>query len=96
MVIKSSELEVQHLAIGKLEDSNLVKSQKIASISYKRDGLRPSVQTPEFRTETCGIPREGPYYATDKARPLYKLPFCQDRAQFPDEVHYDERALRQA
>ena len=39
-------------------------------------------------TETYGIPRQGPYYQTDKSRAFFKLPFCHERALQTDEMDY--------
>ena len=86
MVIKATELEVQNILFGKLEDSSLVASQKMAFISYKEPKARLVVQTPEFLTETYGIPREGPFYSTPKSRAFFKLPFCHERHMHEGEV----------
>ena len=37
-------------------------------------------------TETYGIPRQGPYYQTDRSRDFFKLPFCHQRALHTDEM----------
>ena len=39
-------------------------------MSYKDDAQRLNAITPEFITETYGIPREGPRYKTDRPRAL--------------------------
>ena len=88
MVLKAHELEVQHIQFGKLEDNSLVQSQKLAFISYKEPKARLVVQTPEFLTETYGIPREGPFYSTPKSRAFFKLPFCHERHMHEGEVDY--------
>ena len=88
MVLKANELEIQHIQFGKLEDNSLVQSQKLAFISYKEPKARLVVQTPAFLTATYGIPREGPFYSTPKARAFFKLPFCHERHMHEGEVDY--------
>jgi len=90
MVIKATELEVQNILFGKLEDSSLVASQKMAFISYKEQGSKLIAQTPDFITEAYGIPREGTFYSTAKSRAFYKLPFCHERHQYSDELDYGQ------
>ena len=46
--------------------------------------------TPEFSTETYGIPREGPYYKTDRPRAFFNLSFCHEFKKHEDETHYAE------
>ena len=86
----ASEINIDRLSVGKLEDSTTVSSQRIAWINY--DGLKSPlrIKTPHFITETYGVPRQGQYYPTDKARSFYKLPFCHERAEFKDQVDYDQ------
>jgi penicillin amidase len=51
-------------------------SQNTAYITYNDVGRTPLNNiTPEFITETYGIPREGTYYQTDRSRGFFKLPF---------------------
>jgi len=94
-VIKYNEFNIANLRFGKLEDNARVKSQKIAYIKYMLDSaegqteVQFKLQTPEIKTETYGIPREGPYYPDAKSRSFYKFPFCFDRKQFPTEVNYE-------
>ena len=88
MVIKSSDLEVKNMVFSKLEDHSYITSQKISLISYNGEGRKLLCQTPEFLTETYGIPREGPFYTTARSRAFYKLPFCHDRHQYPEQVDY--------
>ena len=90
VVIKASELEVENILFGKLEDSSLITSQKLAFISYKEQRNKLVVQTPEFITETYGIPREGPFYQTPKSRAFYKLPFCHERHQYAEDIDYQQ------
>ncbi|MFM7984109.1 MAG: hypothetical protein ACKPKO_32770, partial [Candidatus Fonsibacter sp.] len=66
--MKISDIEVSNIRFGKLEDNIRTPSQKIAFISYERDRTPLNAITPEFITETYGIPREGPYYHTDRSR----------------------------
>ena len=65
-------------------------SQKIAFITYVDDTTRLSVMTPEFITETYGIPREGPYYKTDRSRAFFKMSCCHEFKKYEDEIHYAE------
>jgi hypothetical protein len=88
VIIKADQLEVQNIHFGKLEDNALVKSQKLAFISYKEQKERLMVRTPEFITETYGIPREGPFYTTAKSRAFYKIPFCHERHMYDGEMDY--------
>ena len=90
VVIKASELEVENILFGKLEDSSLITSQKLAFISYKEQRNKLVVQTPELITETYGIPREGPFYQTPKSRAFYKLPFCHERHQYAEDIDYQQ------
>ena len=87
--VKVKDLEVEKITFGQLHDSIYIKStsQKHASITYNDQKL--AIQTPEFITESYGIPREGPFYSTAKSRAFYKLPFCHERSQFPEELQYD-------
>ena len=89
--MKATEINIDRLSVGPLQDSSTVSSQKIAWIEYdgdKRNHLQ--VQTPTFITETYGVPRQGPYYPTDKTRAFYKLPFCHERAEFKDQLDYEQ------
>ena len=88
VIIKAEQLEVQNIQFGKLEDNALVKSQKLAFISYKEQKDWLMVRTPEFITETYGIPREGPFYTTAKSRAFYKIPFCHERHMHDGEMDY--------
>jgi hypothetical protein len=87
VIVKVKDLEVEKITFGQLQDSIYVKSQKHAFITYNDQKL--AIQTPEFITESYGIPRESPFYATAKSRALYKLTFCHERRQFPEELRYD-------
>jgi hypothetical protein len=74
MVLKAHELEVQHIQFGKLEDNSLVQSQKLAFISYKEPKARLVVQTPEFLTETYGIPARAPSTLPPRPEPSSSSP----------------------
>ena len=84
-----SVLKVDDIVFQPLQDSSFIPSQKIAWISYKNQN-RLLVQSPDIITETYGVPREGPYYATDKSRAFYKLPFCHERHLHSDELDYEQ------
>ena len=60
-----SQIEVSNIHFGKLEDNTRTPSHNIAFIYYHDDRTRLNAVTPQFITETYGIPREGPYYQTD-------------------------------
>ena len=77
MATKATDIDLALFQIGHLEDSSTVSSQKIAWINYDNDKGKLNIQTPVFVTETCGIPREGVYYPTDRSRAFFKLPFCE-------------------
>ena len=49
VLVKAEQLEVQNIQFGKLEDNALVKSQKLAFISYKEQKEWLMVRTLEFR-----------------------------------------------
>ena len=74
----------------KLDDNSRTPSQKIAFITYVDDTTRLNVMTPEFITEPCRIPREGPYYKTDRSRAFFKMPFCHEFKKYEDEIDYAE------
>ncbi|MFM7984548.1 MAG: hypothetical protein ACKPKO_35000, partial [Candidatus Fonsibacter sp.] len=63
-----SDIKVSNTRFGKLEDNLRTPYHKIAFISYERDRTPLNAITPEFITETYGIPREGPYYQTDRPK----------------------------
>ncbi len=88
--MKISDIEVSHIRFAKLEDNIRTPSQKIAFISYERDRTPLNAITPEFITETYGIPREGPYYQTDRSRAFFKMPFCHEFKKHDDEINYAE------
>ena len=69
--MKFSQIEVSNIRFGKLEDNIRTPSQKIAFIYYQDDSTRLNAIIPEFITETYGIPREGPYYQTDRSRAFF-------------------------
>ena len=69
--MKFSQIEVSNIRFGKLEDNIRTPSQSIAFIYYQDDRTRLNAITPELITETYGIPREGPYYQTDRSRAFF-------------------------
>ena len=74
--------------VGRVEDSGARSSRKIAWINYDTNRRKSHTQTPVFATETCGIPRQGQYYPTDKSRAFFNLPSCHARALYSDEMDY--------
>ena len=89
MTIRIQDVQVQHILFSKLEESPYITSQKVSLISYKQHRQKLLAQTPEFITDTYGIPKEGPFYNTIKSKAFYKLPLCHEKRQFPEEVNYD-------
>ena len=59
-------------------------------IIEKDDRQRLNAITPEFIAETYGIPREGPYYKTDRSRAFFNMPFCHKLKKHDDEIDYAE------
>ena len=88
--MKISQIEVSSIRFGKLDDDSRTPSQNIAFITYVDDTTRLNVTTPEFITETYGIPREGPYYKTDRSRAFFKMPFGHEFKKYNDEIDYAE------
>ena len=88
MATKATDVDVSLFQVGRLEDSSTVSSQKIAWINYDTNKRKLHIQTPVFVTETYGIPRQGPYYQTDRSRAFFKLPFCHQRALHTDDMDY--------
>ncbi|MFM7978651.1 MAG: hypothetical protein ACKPKO_04995, partial [Candidatus Fonsibacter sp.] len=76
--MKISDIEVSNIRFGKLEDNIQTPSHNIAFTSYKRDRTPLNAITPEFITETYGVPREGPYYQTYHSRAFFNMPFCHE------------------
>ena len=75
--MKFSQIEVSNIRFGKLEDNIRTPSQNIAFIYYQDDRTRLNAITPEFITETYGIPREGPYHQTEWSRAFFlRCPFA--------------------
>ena len=88
MTTEASNIDVNLLQVGRLEDSSSVSSQRVARVNYETSNKKLHIQTPAFITETYGIPREGPYYQNDKQRAFYKLPFCHGRSLYADQIDY--------
>ena len=94
--MKISDIEVSNIRIGKLDDNIRTPSQRIAYINYEQDRTPLNAITPEFITETYGIPREGPYYQTDRSRAFFKsslLPRVQE-ARGRDRLRGDRGVLQ--
>ncbi len=90
MTTRFEQLNIEDIAIAPLQDSSFIPSQRIAWISSNTTNSRLLVQSPEFITETYGIPREGPFYTTDKSRAFYKMPFCHERHKHSNEIDYGQ------
>ena len=97
--MKFSQIEVSNIRFGKLEDNIRTPSQNIAFIYYQDDRTRLNAITPEFITETYGIPREGPYYQTDRSRAFFLIcPFLPrvQEARGRDRLRRYRGVLQQA
>ena len=88
--MKISDIEVSNIRFGQLEDNIRTPSQNIAFISYERGRTPLNAITPDFIAETYGIPREGPYYQTDRSRAFFKMPFCHEFKKHDGEINYAE------
>ena len=88
--MKFRQIEVSSIRFGKLEDNTRTPSHNIAFIYYPDDRMRLNTITPEFITETHGIPREGPYYQTDWSRAFFKILFCHEFKRHEGEIYYEE------
>ena len=86
MTTRFQQLNIENIAVGPTQDSSFIPSQRIAWISSNTTNSSLLIQSPEFITETYGIPREGPFYTTDKSRAFYKMPFCHERHKHSDEI----------
>ena len=85
-----TQIEVSNIRFGKLEDNLRTPSQNIAFIYYPDDRTRLDAITPGFITETYGIPREGPYYQTDRSRTFFNMPFGHEFKKHDGEIAYAE------
>ncbi len=90
MTTRFQLFNIEDIAVGPFQDSSFIPSQRIARISSHTTNSRLLIQSPEFITETYGIPREGPFYTTDKSRAFYKMPFCHERHKHSDEIDYQQ------
>ena len=75
--ISYSNFDVNKLLVQPLEDNKLNTAQKLAMVRYKHDQYSEGlcqIQSHNCKLFTYGIPRAGPYYATDKARAFVKVP----------------------
>ena len=76
MTTRFELLDIENIVVGPLQESSFIPSQRIAWLSSNTTNSRLLVQSPEFITETYGIPREGPFYTTAKSRAFFKMPCC--------------------
>ena len=88
--MRISDIEVSNLCFGKLDDNLQTPAQNIAFVSYERDRTPLNAITPEFITETYGIPREGHYYLTDRSRAFFNMSFCHESKKQKGEIDYAE------
>ncbi len=88
--MNNSQIEVSNIRFGRPEDSIRTPSQNIAFISYGRARTQLNATTPEFITETYGVPREGTYYQMDRSRAFFNMPFCHELNKHEDEIDYAE------
>ena len=70
--ISYKNIDGNKLVAGPLEDNKLNTSQKLAMMRY--DTGMCQFQTPLINLFTYGVPQEGQYYTTDKARAFVKIP----------------------
>ena len=90
MTTRFQLLNIEDIAVGPLQESSFTPSQRSAWTSSNTTSSRLITQSPEFITETYGIPREGPFYTTGKSRAFYKMPFCHERHKHSDEIDYEQ------
>ena len=88
MPMTISQLEVTNIRFGKLEDNIRTPSQNIAFIYYQDERTRLNGITPHFIAECYGIPREGPYYQTDRSRAFFNMPCCHEFKNHEDDIDY--------
>ena len=76
VTIKYSKLNAKNVSFTDLDDNSRVPSQKIAYPRYKTSSGDSNflIQSPWILLDNYGIPNEGPYYQTDKARSFIKVP----------------------
>ena len=86
MTLKSASYKSATSAL----ESSMTTAERLLRISPLDNTTRLNVITPEFITETYGIPREGPYYKTDRSRAFFKMPFCHEFKKYEDEIDYAE------
>ena len=98
MPVQISQLHVSNIGFGKLDDNSRTPSPNITFITYVDDTTRLNVITPEFITETYGIPCEGPYYKTDRSRAFFNMPFLSrpQEVQRRDILRRDRGSTQQA
>ena len=87
MPVKINSVDVSKIAVSKVEDNLLIKSQKQALLTYDNDSF--VIQTPQFIVESYGIPQHSTYYTTAKSRAFFKMPFCHDRRKYEDGIDYN-------
>ncbi|MFM7981245.1 MAG: hypothetical protein ACKPKO_18210, partial [Candidatus Fonsibacter sp.] len=75
---------------GNIEDNIGTPSHNIAFLHLKKDRTPLHAITPKFITETYGIPREGPYYQTDRSIALDNMPLCHEFKKHEGETDYAE------
>jgi len=92
-IVYFTDLNVNNFGFSTLRDSPFIPTQQLSYINNKFNESKIIFQTPYIITETYGIPKEGPFYANERARAFYKLPFCHDRKKYLDHVKYDEIEL---
>ncbi|MFM7979454.1 MAG: hypothetical protein ACKPKO_09080 [Candidatus Fonsibacter sp.] len=73
--MKISDIEVSNIRCGKLDDNLRTRSQNIACMSYERDRTPLNAITPEFITETYGVPRGDHTTRQIGREPSFNMPF---------------------
>ncbi|MFM7981223.1 MAG: hypothetical protein ACKPKO_18095, partial [Candidatus Fonsibacter sp.] len=77
--LKISQIGVSNIRCGKHEDNIRTSSQNISFISYQRDRTPLNAITPDFITETCGIPQRGTRLPDRSVESLFQYAlFCHE------------------
>lgn len=80
--ISFKNADANKLQLGPLEDTKFNQSQKLSMVRYD-NGNMCQIQTHLINLFTYGVPKTGPYYASDKARAFVKIP---EDVNNPDSV----------
>lgn len=95
-VISYKKLDIKCINLKPVEDNERIPSQKLSYPAYndpKKGEAHFNIQTPEIKLDNYGIPNEGPYYQTDKARAFIKIPLGVN--ENTDNETKEERSKRE-